>query len=144
MTSHYLNQWWPSSVMHICGTRGRWVKKLCNIFSIDIFDITSKHLLSVQWLQHMSLSNPRILWLEKLCNISYRRIFVICILPLKAPCAKCTHPLAFSMAVFLQQFEVRFTHQKLLKENCQGWHNLISYAMELCLSCIKKPLEWYQ
>ena len=25
-TSHYLNQWWPSSLMHICGTRGRWVK----------------------------------------------------------------------------------------------------------------------
>ena len=27
-TSHYLNQCWPSSLMpmHICGTRGRWVK----------------------------------------------------------------------------------------------------------------------
>ena len=24
-TSHYLNQWWPSSLMHIYGTRGRWV-----------------------------------------------------------------------------------------------------------------------
>ena len=23
---HYLNQWWPSSLAHICGTRGRWVK----------------------------------------------------------------------------------------------------------------------
>ena len=26
VTSHYLNQCWPSSLMHICGTRGRWVK----------------------------------------------------------------------------------------------------------------------
>ena len=24
-TSHYLNQCWPISLMHICGTRGRWV-----------------------------------------------------------------------------------------------------------------------
>ena len=23
--SHCLNQWWPSSLTHICGTRGRWV-----------------------------------------------------------------------------------------------------------------------
>ena len=30
MTSHYLNQWWPSSPTHICGTRGRWVKA-CNL-----------------------------------------------------------------------------------------------------------------
>ena len=27
-TSHYLNQWWPSSLMHICSTRGRWVNNL--------------------------------------------------------------------------------------------------------------------
>ena len=26
-TSHYLNQWWPSSLTHICGTRGKWVKQ---------------------------------------------------------------------------------------------------------------------
>ena len=26
-TSHYLNKWWPSSLMHICGTRGRWVNR---------------------------------------------------------------------------------------------------------------------
>ena len=25
-TSHYLNQWWPTSLMHICGSRGRWLK----------------------------------------------------------------------------------------------------------------------
>ena len=25
--SHYLNQCWPSSPMHICSTRGRWVKQ---------------------------------------------------------------------------------------------------------------------
>ena len=24
-TSYYLNQWWPSLLTHICGTRGRWV-----------------------------------------------------------------------------------------------------------------------
>ena len=24
--SHYLDQWWPSSLMHICSTRERWVK----------------------------------------------------------------------------------------------------------------------
>ena len=26
MTSHYLNQFWPDSLTHICGTMGRWVK----------------------------------------------------------------------------------------------------------------------
>ena len=26
--SHYLNQCWPDSLMHICGTRGRWVNSL--------------------------------------------------------------------------------------------------------------------
>ena len=26
-TSHYLNQCWPSSLTHTCGSRGRWVKK---------------------------------------------------------------------------------------------------------------------
>ena len=27
-TSHYLNQCWPDSLTHICGTRGRWVKHI--------------------------------------------------------------------------------------------------------------------
>ena len=27
-TSHYLNQWWPSSTTHICVTRPQWVKVL--------------------------------------------------------------------------------------------------------------------
>ena len=27
MTSHYLNQYWPHSLTHICGTRGRWVNQ---------------------------------------------------------------------------------------------------------------------
>ena len=27
-TSHYLNQCWPSSLTHICSTRGRWVNTL--------------------------------------------------------------------------------------------------------------------
>ena len=38
-TSHYLNQCWPSSVTHICGTRGRWVNTMntsSNRFSILI------------------------------------------------------------------------------------------------------------
>ena len=26
VSSHYLNQYWPCSLTHICGTRGRWVK----------------------------------------------------------------------------------------------------------------------
>ena len=26
-TNHYLNQCWPSSLMHICGTRARWVNQ---------------------------------------------------------------------------------------------------------------------
>ena len=26
-TNHYLNQCWPSSLTHICGTRGRWFKR---------------------------------------------------------------------------------------------------------------------
>ena len=29
-TSHYLNQWWPTSLTHICGTRGRLVKWTTN------------------------------------------------------------------------------------------------------------------
>ena len=28
-TSHYLNQWWPSSMTHICVTRPQWVKSKC-------------------------------------------------------------------------------------------------------------------
>ena len=28
--SHYQKQCWPSSLMHICSTRGRWVKSLAN------------------------------------------------------------------------------------------------------------------
>ena len=28
-TSHYLNQCWPSSLMHICGTRGSWFNSSC-------------------------------------------------------------------------------------------------------------------
>ena len=27
-TSHYLNQWWPSSLTHICITRPQWVNKI--------------------------------------------------------------------------------------------------------------------
>ena len=27
-TIHYLDQWWPSSLMHTCSTRGRWIKML--------------------------------------------------------------------------------------------------------------------
>ena len=27
-TSHYLNQCWPDSLMHICGTKGRWVNRI--------------------------------------------------------------------------------------------------------------------
>ena len=29
--SHYLNQCWPSSLTHICGTRGRWIKPVISI-----------------------------------------------------------------------------------------------------------------
>ena len=29
-TSHYLNECWPDSLTHICGTRGRWVKAESN------------------------------------------------------------------------------------------------------------------
>ena len=41
-TSHYLNQWWPSSMMHICFTRPQWVKsstindELCSYFICSI------------------------------------------------------------------------------------------------------------
>ena len=34
-TSHYLNQCWPSSRTHICGTRGRWVKLLLPQWHIE-------------------------------------------------------------------------------------------------------------
>ena len=30
-TSHYLNQWWPSSTTHICVTRPQWVNSLWSI-----------------------------------------------------------------------------------------------------------------
>ena len=44
--SHYLNKYCPSSLMHICGTRGRWVNTLWPIqngshFADDIFKCIS-------------------------------------------------------------------------------------------------------
>ena len=34
-TSHYLNQWWPSPLLHICDTRGRRVKEATDICVIS-------------------------------------------------------------------------------------------------------------
>ena len=44
-TSHYLNQHWPSSLTHICDTRGRWVNSLWSS------DIIWWHKLSSSWAQ---------------------------------------------------------------------------------------------
>ena len=33
--SHRLNQWWPTSLVHICVTKLRWVKKSCNSMCIS-------------------------------------------------------------------------------------------------------------
>ena len=43
----YLNQCWPDSLMHICGTRGRWVKP-CRPLEIDV-SIREKPGLPVMW-----------------------------------------------------------------------------------------------
>ena len=36
-TSHYLNQWWSSLLMHICVTRPQWVKCWITLKKIDVF-----------------------------------------------------------------------------------------------------------
>ena len=35
-TSHYLNQWWPDSLTHVCGTRGRW-KRVWDVMAFSVF-----------------------------------------------------------------------------------------------------------
>ena len=37
-TSHYLNQWWPSSTTHICVTRPQW-DNLCEVLSDRLFGV---------------------------------------------------------------------------------------------------------
>ena len=39
--SHYLNQCWPDSLMHICGTRGRWVNKIAYILQMTFLNAFS-------------------------------------------------------------------------------------------------------
>ena len=33
-TSHYLNQWWPRLVTHMCASRPRWVNRMATLFSL--------------------------------------------------------------------------------------------------------------
>ena len=37
VTSHYLNQCWPSLPIHICGTWGKWVKEKKSLFPFDMY-----------------------------------------------------------------------------------------------------------
>ena len=42
-TSHYLNQWWPSSTTHICVTRPQWVKaRISNYFHIKSWNVFTR------------------------------------------------------------------------------------------------------
>ena len=42
-TNHYPNKHWPSSLRHVCGTRGRWVQNLIDMRSIIYkIDITNQ------------------------------------------------------------------------------------------------------
>ena len=47
-TSHYLNQCWPDSLTHICGTRGRWVNWLVSQPHVSQ-DPKQKITVSYQW-----------------------------------------------------------------------------------------------
>ena len=53
-TSHYLRQCWPSSLMHICGTRGRWVNYTTGSFNnkmdfINIFLFCESGIILIIW-----------------------------------------------------------------------------------------------
>ena len=50
-TSHYLNQCWPSSQAHICGTRGIWVKDHIPVTDF-IKEVNTKSLF--QYIDHLS------------------------------------------------------------------------------------------
>ena len=50
-TSHCLSQCWPSSLMLICGTRGRWVKPISYILLLVQFFRRIKALLTC-WISH--------------------------------------------------------------------------------------------
>ena len=65
VTSHYRNQWWPSSLTHICGTRGRWLKD-SGLSVHPSLVLTTRHLQSIprsdicgtmgRWLKDSGLS----------------------------------------------------------------------------------------
>ena len=70
-TSHYLKHCWPSSLTHICGTRGRWVKWCCipksmHTLRILLFLVIFTHILqgcftgtgAILWLPQFQWSNP--------------------------------------------------------------------------------------
>ena len=62
-TSEYLNQCWPSSLSHICGTRGRWVNEIwkyiskCRLKYIGHFVVGHSDMrqLSSAWLPHNTI-----------------------------------------------------------------------------------------
>ena len=62
MTSHYLNQCWPSSPTHICGTTGRWVNSLRLSVCVSKLNITgSDNVLSTERRQAIISTNAGIL-----------------------------------------------------------------------------------
>ena len=54
--SNYLDQWWPSSLTHICGTRGRWVNMICLVYILrspthgNTVFLDPGHCLNQRWL----------------------------------------------------------------------------------------------
>ena len=72
-TSHYLNQWWPSSTTHVCVTRPRWVnsspldwtgdKPLSEPMMTQFNDACMRHSASMSWLISPRLNRRQaIIW----------------------------------------------------------------------------------
>ena len=74
--SHYLNQWWPSSMTHICISRSHWFKFLCCIRKYITCDKSAYHILQLSLITCINislfgLSNPDLthLRLDKMSGI---------------------------------------------------------------------------
>ena len=66
MPSHYLNQFWPDSLKHICGTRGKWVNQnkangfidyFCKLCYIILYYIVLYYIISHIILYHIISPN---------------------------------------------------------------------------------------
>ena len=63
-TSHYLKHCWPSSLTHICRTRGRWVKWWCIPKSMHTLRVLLFLVIFTHILQGCFTGTGAILWIE--------------------------------------------------------------------------------